>query len=463
MPSNHIREEEVLNTNILVVEDDRELLDALVETLVLEKYHALGINNLANAYDYLSKNNVDLVICDVNFKNSEVGSMLDTGLDLLRALRQQGKSVPFVFTTAYASVDKAVEALKLGALDYLVKPFEAEQLLNIVECNVSADHNEFNFVAIDDESVKVKRLASQVAKTDASVLINGESGTGKEVLAQYIHHCSPRAEAPFVAINCAAIPENMLEAILFGYEKGAYTGAYTSSPGKFEQAQGGTLLLDEISEMDISLQAKLLRVLQEKQVERLGGKKVIDLDVRILATTNRNLKHEVHQRKFREDLYYRLSVFPIAIKPLRERREDILPILEFLLHKHRANADSVQIHDDAKNLLADYHWPGNVREVDNVVQRAIVLSNGGAIRCEHIIIEEALDSEEVVSQPQEANLDETNLKESETNMILHALEKGNGSRKYAAEKLGISPRTLRYKLAKLKENGVNVPPAFGAA
>lgn len=457
MQSNNNMEEVVSSIKILVVEDDKELLNALVETLVLEKYEVVGINKLADAFEFLRKNSVDLVVSDVNFENNGPNSLLDTGIDLLRHSRRQGISTPFVLTTAYASVDKAVEALKLGALDYLVKPFEAEQLINIVQKYVNVGRSEFNFVAVDNESVNIKRLGSQVAKTDASVLINGESGTGKEVLAQYIHQCSPRAKAPFIAINCAAIPENMLEAILFGYEKGAYTGAYTSTPGKFEQAQGGTLLLDEISEMDISLQAKLLRVLQEKQVERLGGKKIIDLDVRILATTNRNLKQEVSQGRFREDLYYRLSVFPISIKPLRERREDILPMLESLLHKHQGVHGKVTIHDDAKDVLINYHWPGNVREVDNVVQRAIVLANGDTIRSEHVVIEDSLVAPAVEQRPEGVNL-----KDSETNMILHALEKGRGSRKYAAEKLGISPRTLRYKLAKLKENGVDVPPAFGA-
>lgn len=458
MQPNNNKEEVVSIIKVLVVEDDKELLSALVETLILEKYEVTGINKLTDAFNYLKKNNVDLVVSDVNFKNNEADSELETGIDLLRYSRQQGNSTPFILTTAYASVNKAVEALKLGALDYLVKPFEAEQLINIVQKNIKVERNAFNFVAVDDESVKVKRLASQVAKTDASVLINGESGTGKEVLAQYIHHCSPRSEGPFVAINCAAIPENMLEAILFGYEKGAYTGAYTSSPGKFEQAQGGTLLLDEISEMDISLQAKLLRVLQEKQVERLGGKKVIDLDVRILATTNRNLKQEVSEGRFREDLYYRLSVFPIVIKPLRERKEDILPVLESLLHKHHNTGAPISLHDSAEEKLLNYHWPGNVREIDNVVQRAIVLANNNTILSEHIVIEDSFSAVSV-----ENHINEINLKDNETNMILHALEKGKGSRKYAAEKLGISPRTLRYKLAKLKEDGVDVPPAFGTA
>ena len=443
---------------VLVVEDDKELLSALVETLTLEKFDAVGISHLVDAVDYLNRYTVDLIISDVNFENNSASSQLETGIDLLRHCREQGIFAPFVLTTAYASVDKAVQALKLGALDYLVKPFEAEQLINIVKKNVDIQTTELNFVAVDDESVKIKRLASQVAKTDVNVLINGESGTGKEVLAQYVHHCSPRADAPFVAINCAAIPENMLEAILFGYEKGAYTGAHAANAGKFEQAQGGTLLLDEISEMDISLQAKLLRVLQEKQVERLGGKKVIDLDVRILATTNCNLKQEVSEGRFREDLYYRLSVFPISIKPLRERQEDILPILESLLQKYHGPNGKTSVHEDAKEILTNYHWPGNVRELDNVVQRAIVLAGNNSIKNHHIVIDEVLGNNKINS-----TVGETSLKENETNLILHALEVGHGSRKYAAEKLGISPRTLRYKLARLKEKGVYIPSAFGAA
>ena len=295
-----------------------------------------------------------------------------------------------------------------------------------------------------------------MASADGPVLIQGESGTGKEVLASYIHHCSARTNGPFIAINCAAIPENMLEAMLFGYEKGAYTGAHTSNPGKFEQAQGGTLLLDEISEMDIALQAKLLRVLQEKQVERLGGKNIIDLDVRILATTNRNIKKEVEEGRFREDLYYRLSVFPINLKPLRERRDDILPIIESLLYKYRDISGYVTINDKAKEKLISYRWPGNVRELDNVIQRSIVLCNGQTILPEHVYIDESQEDEMIV-QP------ENNLKENERSLILHALKEGKGSRKHAAEQLGISPRTLRYKLARLKDEGVDVPSAYGMA
>ena len=442
--------------NVLIVEDDKELLAALTDTLKIEGYLVHAANKLSKAVSLLKSNDIDLIISDVNFNNEDTLS-IETGLDLLKYTRENALNIPFVLMTAYATVDKAVEAVKLGAIDYLVKPFEAEQLIAIAEKNTKVKKDDTIFVAVDDESVRIKRLAAQVASTDVSILINGESGTGKEVLASYIHHCSARTEKPFVAINCAAIPENMLEAMLFGYEKGAYTGAHTSNPGKFEQAQGGTLLLDEISEMDITLQAKLLRVLQEKQVERLGGKQVIDLDVRILATTNRNIKKEVEEGHFREDLYYRLSVFPITLKPLRERSDDILPIIESLLYKYKNIAGVATMSDAAKDKLVSYRWPGNVRELDNVVQRSIVLSNGGLILPEHIYI----DDEKTDNTTFE--IKQNSLKDNERSLILHALKEGKGSRKHAAEKLGISPRTLRYKLARLKDEGVEVPSAFGMA
>ena len=450
------KEEVVSKINILLVEDDNELLQALVDTLSIDDYIVHAVNSLAKAMTCLKNNDIDLIVSDVNFNQEDKKCILQTGLDFLKYTRDNSLQIPFILMTAYATVDKAVEAVKLGAIDYLVKPFEAEQLINIVRKNVQVRKDDSIFVAVDDESVRVKRLAAQVASTDVSILINGESGTGKEVLASYIHHCSARTDAPFIAINCAAIPENMLEAMLFGYEKGAYTGAHSSNPGKFEQAQGGTILLDEISEMDISLQAKLLRVLQEKQVERLGGKNIINLDVRILATTNRNIKKEVEEGRFREDLYYRLSVFPIGLKPLRERKDDILPIIESLLYKYRNISTNVTLSEAAQEKLVTYRWPGNVRELDNVIQRSIVLSNGKTILPEHVYIDDSHDSEDI-------NIPENNLKDNERSLILHALKEGKGSRKQAAERLGISPRTLRYKLARLKDEGVDVPSAFGMA
>jgi two-component system response regulator FlrC len=451
------KEEVMSKINILLVEDDNELLQALDDTLSIDNYIVHAVDTLAKAITCLKSKDIDLIVSDVNFNQEDKKCPLQTGLDFLKYTRDSALHIPFILMTAYATVDKAVEAVKLGAIDYLVKPFEAEQLINIVQKNVQVKKDDSIFVAVDDESVRVKRLAAQVASTDVSILINGESGTGKEVLASYIHHCSARTNEPFIAINCAAIPENMLEAMLFGYEKGAYTGAYTSNPGKFEQAQGGTLLLDEISEMDISLQAKLLRVLQEKQVERLGGKNIIDLDVRILATTNRNIKKEVEEGRFREDLYYRLSVFPIGMKPLRERRDDILPIIESLLYKYRKISGNISLSDAAKQKLISYRWPGNVRELDNVIQRSIVLCNGKIILPEHVYIDDDVQDSEIVMQP------ENNLKDNERSLILHALKEGKGSRKHAAEQLGISPRTLRYKLARLKDEGIDVPSAFGMA
>src|ERR1700761_7663808 len=243
-------------------------------------------------------------------------------------------------------------------------------------------------VACAASSLRLIDLARRVAASDCTVLIVGESGTGKEVLARFIHRCSPRSREPFVAVNCAAIPENMLEAMLFGYEKGAFTGAHASHPGKFEQAQGGTLLLDEITEMPLGLQAKLLRVLQEREVGRLGGRTAINLDVRVLATTNRRLREEVSAGRFREDLYYRLNVFPLAIAPLRARRDDVLPLaMQLLSARCRPGEQIPALGADAAHLLLTYPWPGNVRELDNLLQRALILVNGPVIHQEHVQFE----------------------------------------------------------------------------
>jgi two-component system response regulator FlrC len=293
------------------------------------------------------------------------------------------------------------------------------------------------------------------------VLIVGESGTGKEVLARFIHRNSPRASQPFVAVNCAAIPETMLEAMLFGYERGAFTGAHASHAGKFEQAQGGTLLLDEVTEMPLGLQAKLLRILQEREVERLGGRSPLPLDVRVLATTNRRLREEVAAGRFREDLYYRLNVFPLAIAPLRARRDDVLPLaMQLLSARCRPGAQIPALSAEAAHLLLTYQWPGNVRELDNLLQRALILVNGPVILPAHIQFELANDgaTEAKPAAAAPASL-AASLDERERDLILNALRAGNGSRRSAAETLGISARTLRYKLARLREAGIEVPVA----
>ena len=314
-------------------------------------------------------------------------------------------------------------------------------------------------VAVDASSRLIVDLARRVAGNDCTVLIVGESGTGKEVLARLIHRASPRANKPFIAVNCAAIPENMLEAMLFGYERGSFTGATNSHAGKFEQAQGGTLLLDEITEMPLQLQAKLLRVLQEREVERIGGTEATQLDVRVIATTNRLLRAEVAAGRFREDLYYRLNVFPLAVNPLRERRDDILPLATHLLQiRARPGKRIPALSADAAHVLLMYSWPGNVRELDNLLQRALVLVEGSVIEAEHILFEKQATRLDVVSTGGAPVLHQT-MERAERDVILEALRAAHGSRREVAEKLGISPRTLRYKLARIRNAGIDVPAA----
>ena len=307
-----------------------------------------------------------------------------------------------------------------------------------------------SLIAEDRASRALKTLASRVAATDATVLICGESGVGKEVYARYIHQQSRRADGPFVALNCAAIPENMLEAMLFGYEKGAFTGAVNSHAGKFEQAQGGTLLLDEISEMDIGLQAKLLRVLQEKEIERLGSRRSIKLDVRVLATTNRDLRQAVNDGDFREDLFYRLNVFPLCLAPLRERRDDILPLAIHFLERDESVSDGASVLSSAAaDKLLSYPWPGNVRELDNVIQRALILRVAPRIDDVDIQFEQGMQLFSAPVSAEAAPL-EGFMRDQESQRIQAALRQGR-SKKEAAELLGISPRTLRYKLARMRE------------
>ncbi len=320
-------------------------------------------------------------------------------------------------------------------------------------------------VAQAADSQRLLAIARRVAATDCTVLIWGESGTGKEVLARYIHRRSLRVNGPFVAVNCAAIPENMLEAMLFGYERGSFTGAHAAHPGKFEQAQGGTLLLDEITEMPLGLQAKLLRVLQEREVERIGGRETISLQVRVIATTNRRLREEVAAGRLREDLYYRLNVFPLAIVPLRLRRDDVLPLAMRLLTARCGPGRPIPaLSAEAAHRLLTYSWPGNVRELDNLLQRALILLNGPVIGAEHIQFElanEAPGTAPEPAQPAAAGVSSLagSLIQAERDLILDALKSGQGNRREAAERLGISPRTLRYKLARLRESGVEIPVA----
>ncbi|VAW55458.1 Flagellar two-component response regulator FleR [hydrothermal vent metagenome] len=442
--------------DVLIVEDDEQLREAIFDTCEIAGYSAVCAEHGQAALARLDEQQFKLVISDVQMNPMD-------GNELLQKIKQKYADLPVVVMTAYASIEKAVDFMRMGAADYLVKPFEADALQKIfkkfIKNEVFANH-ETELLAEDEKMKSLKLLASKVSQSNATVLLCGESGVGKEVFAQFIHNQSPRSDQAFVAINCAAIPENMLEAVLFGYEKGAFTGAVQATPGKFEQAQNGTILLDEISEMDASLQAKLLRVLQEKEVERLGGRKIIKLNVRVLATTNRNLKEEVKNGRFREDLFYRLSVFPIQIPPLRERVADIVPIANRLLNKHiHHENDKLTLSAEAQQKLVNYTWRGNVRELDNVMQRALIFKEGNEITAANIQLEDDdykivyhNDSSETVQDSELVN----GLKDREQQLILEALKAGKGSRKYAAERLGISARTLRYKLARMRNSGITV-------
>lgn len=440
---------------LLLVEDDASLREALLDTLMLAQYHCIDVASAEEAILALKQHSFDLVISDVQMQG--IG-----GLGLLHYLQQHYPKLPLLLMTAYATIGSAVNAIKLGAVDYLAKPFAPEVLLNQVSRYLPLKPNTEQAVVADDKSLALLALAQRVAASDASVMIMGPSGSGKEVLARYIHQHSSRAAQAFVAINCAAIPENMLEATLFGYEKGAFTGAYQACPGKFEQAQGGTLLLDEISEMDLSLQAKLLRVLQEREVERLGGRKTIKLDVRVLATSNRDLKAVVAAGGFREDLYYRINVFPLTWPALNQRPADILPLAGHLLAKHCKALNIVEVpalNEHARRRLLNHRWPGNVRELDNVIQRALILRSGAAITANDIIIDVQdvpLSADDIGFATEPERLGEE-LKAQEHVIILETLAQCQGSRKLVAEKLGISARTLRYKMARMRDMGIQLP------
>jgi len=450
---------------IAIVEDDTTLREVLLETAATAGYRVLGFEHGGACLAALETTTVDLVLTDLQMAPVD-------GLALLREIRRRTRELPVVLMTAHGTIQSAIDAMKNGATDYLVKPFEAEVLIaGLDQWLPQGDGGAgVEMIAEDPATRRVLELARRVAATDASVLITGESGVGKEVFFRFLHANSPRAKHEPVAINCAAIPDNMLEAILFGHEKGAFTGAYKPYPGKFEQAQGSTLLLDEVSEMSLPLQAKLLRVLQERVVERLGGQELIKLDVRVVATSNRDLAAEVRAGRFREDLYYRLNVFPLAIPPLRQRRADIVPLARFLMARAARKGDSPMpvLGAGARAALMAYGWPGNVRELDNVMQRALVIQNGGAIEADDLLFESGLTSgaaaphaaapvEDLDDDGDELDSLGDGLRDHERRLIIDALEEGRGSRKYAAEKLGISPRTLRYKLARMREQGVAVP------
>nr|WP_288454847.1 sigma-54 dependent transcriptional regulator [uncultured Pseudomonas sp.] len=456
---------------VLLVEDDRALREALADTLELGGHDYRAVDCAEAALVAIAQEPFGLVISDVNMPGMD-------GHQLLCAIRERQPQLPVLLMTAFGAVERAVDAIRRGAVDYLVKPFEPKTLLSLVARHALGRASELDQdgpVACEPASLQLLELAARVARSDSTVLITGESGTGKEVLARYLHQQSPRAKEAFIAINCAAIPDNMLEATLFGHEKGAFTGAVASAPGKFELAEGGTILLDEISEMPLALQAKLLRVLQEREVERVGARKPISLDIRVLATSNRDLAAEVAAGRFREDLFYRLSVFPLAWRPLRERPADILPLAERLLAKYvkKMNLAPLRLSAQAVACLTGHAWPGNVRELDNAIQRAVILQQNGVIEPNDLYLNAPIGFAQAAPAPQLAAVPNAplpvmpdasvadgalgeDLRRREYQVIIDILRAERGRRKEAAERLGISPRTLRYKLAQMRDAGMDV-------
>lgn len=445
---------------ILVVEDDPSLREAIGDTLELAGRPYVAVDGGEAALKVLAEQAFSIVVSDVRMMPMD-------GITLLKEIRARLPHLPVVLMTAYAEVEKAVDAMRSGACDFLLKPFEPQALLAHINKYELPDTGESpGVVASDAASREMFAMAQRVAQTDATVLLTGESGVGKEVVARFIHRNSARKSGPFVAINCAAIPDTLLEATLFGYEKGAFTGAQQAQAGKFEQAQDGTLLLDEVTEMPMSLQAKLLRVLQEREVERVGGKKPVPLNIRIIATSNRDMAEAVAKGTFREDLFYRLNVFPVAIPALRQRREDIVAIARHFVVEHggRLGRTGVSLSAPAELALQSHNWPGNVRELENVIQRALILSSGPLIGPEHLNLVPRVFSEVpvapavVVSTRDVSGLPELekradNMKDLERAHILRTLAEVGGSRRQAIERLGISERTLRYKLQQYRDEG----------
>jgi DNA-binding NtrC family response regulator len=445
-----------MSEEILVVDDEPQMLIAVNETLRRKGYSVTAAASGVEALCRMKEKFFQLVITDMRMP--EV-----SGLDLLRRVRTATPHTPVILLTAYGTIENAVEAMKQGAFDYLLKPFSSDSLEQVVRRALASGSNReekvtHDIVTQDQEMSLVLESACKCASSSATVLIEAESGTGKELLAHLIHSRSTRRTGPFVAVNCAALPENLLESELFGFEKGAFTGASISKPGKFELAHRGTLLLDEIGEMASILQAKLLRVLQEKEVDRIGGKDPVRIDVRIIATTNRDLHSLVREGAFREDLYYRLNVVRLAIPPLRRRQGDIPLLADFFCRRYgkEFGKDGLRCGPDAVAALVRHNWPGNVRELENVIQRALALSSGSLLTAEDLL----LAGDGVQAGSPESAGDSlavgTTMRDMERQLIQRTLDGTGGNRTKAAKLLGISLRTLRNKL---NEFGLQDRPA----
>jgi len=446
--------------SILIIEDKESMRKMLSKTLESEGYEVEAFGDGPAAIDKVKEKKFDLVLTDLKLPNSD-------GIEVLKNIKEIDPDISVIVMTAFGTIETAVDAMKLGAFDFLTKPFDTEHMAVLVKkalenrrlltenilLKEELNHNlGLRLIIGKSENMKeVSRLVQKVAPSDTTVLIMGESGTGKELFARAIHNLSPRREAPYIAINCAAIPRELLENELFGSEKGAFTGAYARKIGKFELAEGGTIFLDEIGDLDIALQAKILRVLQEKQIERLGGAKIINVNVRLIAASNVDLKEATQRKQFREDLFYRLSVFPINIPPLRDRREDVATLVDFFITRYskELNKSKKSVAAEASSLLEKYHWPGNVRELENTIERAIILCEGKRILPEHLAIRIPTTAE--IKLREGAGLKEVGAHaqaEAERSLILRVLSETRGNKRKTAEILKIDYTTLFEKIKK---------------
>jgi two-component system response regulator AtoC len=442
---------------ILIVDDEKLVRDFLVETLKRKNFEVDSVDAGQKAFSAMRDKQYDLIITDLKMPDY-------SGIDVLRKAKELCPGSLVVIVTAYGSVENAVDAMKLGAFNYLIKPFSPDTIEAILEkanehlslvaensylrqqLNPQAQESKFPIVAQSPAMKKIITQAERIASSNANVLITGESGTGKEVIASFIHFHSQRAKNPFIKVNCAAIPETLIESEFFGHEKGSFTGALSTHRGRFELANGGSLLLDEITEIPLGLQAKLLRVIQEQEFERIGGSRSIKIDVRIISTSNRNMQEALAQKVIREDLYFRLNVMPIHLPPLRERKEDILPLAEFFLKKFSEDnhKEPARLSKEAQKMLVDYNWPGNVREIGNIIERAVVLNTSGEITTDEIYLVNSFASNEEASAFDKNEM--CTLQELEKKQIMETLEKLNHNRTKTAQALGISIRTLRNKI-----------------
>jgi DNA-binding NtrC family response regulator len=459
-----------MNKNrILIVDDDQAMRLALSESLESCGYDISVAENGSEALNLFKKGKFDLVVTDMKMPGM-------TGIEVLQSVKILSPDIPVILITAYGTVNTAVEAMKEGAAEFIMKPFSLDDLEAVVKNvintprmetsqNHEARHPTPRIITKDSKMIALMDMLKNVAKSKSSILIQGESGTGKELLAKYVHQYSNRRNQPFIAVNCAAIPHNLLESEMFGYEKGAFTGASQRKLGKFEIAHKGTLLLDEISEMEIHLQAKLLRVIQESEVDRLGGNSPIPIDVRLISTTNINLNSAITNKIFRGDLYYRLNVIPVKIPPLRERNDDILYLADHFLEKFSVEKGFKKpvLSDNAANFLRSYPFPGNVRELENIIERAVLMTDDGYITQESLCLESfdntGIGPSHVLEPTPILNGTQSNstktLRDIEKEMICNTLSRVDGNKTKAAKLLGISVRTLWNKVNEYEmiENG----------